>query len=198
MGSKTGKVGEQGGEIRISPTMGTGRSLVKQSDAKREVVLVSACLLGVRCRYDGTSNPASELLDRSDICVVPVCPEQLGGLPTPRPPAWFTGGTGEDVLEGRARVVNANGEDVTDRFLAGARQTLEIARLTGARRAILKEKSPSCGSCMVYCDGKRVAGQGVTAALLRRAGLEVLSLDPPKQGEATGAAVEPEHGTDAS
>lgn len=148
---------------------------------EREVVLVSACLLGVCCRYDGSSNPAQDLLERRDLQLVPVCPEQLGGLPTPRPPAWLVGGSGEEVLDGRARVVTADGRDVTEHFLKGAYETLRIARACGAARAILKEKSPSCGCQKVYIEGQLTNGQGVTAALLRREGIEILSLDPPKQ-----------------
>jgi uncharacterized protein YbbK (DUF523 family) len=110
-----------------------------------------------------------------------VCPEQLGGLATPRPAAHLEGGSGEDVLDGRARVVTAAGVDVTEQFVKGAEETVEIARLFGAGRAILKERSPSCGCFQVNRDGALQSGSGVTAALLRREGLIVESLDPPKQ-----------------
>ena len=147
-----------------------------------EPVLVSSCMLGVYCRYDASTNPSQELLQMS--CrgrLIPVCPEQLGGLGTPRPPAHLEGGSGEDVLDGRARVVTDAGVDVTEQYVRGAHETLGIARLFGARRAILKERSPSCGCCQVNRDGVLQAGSGVTAALLRREGLVVESLDPPKQ-----------------
>lgn len=140
-------------------------------------VLVSACLAGVACRYDGTAcpDPAVEALVRSGRAL-PVCPEQLGGLPTPRRRAEIRGGDGEAVLDGRARVVNAAGEDVTESFLRGARETLRLARLAGADRALLKARSPSCAAGEIYdgsFSGRRRAGAGVTAALLRREGLDV-------------------------
>ena len=136
-----------------------------------EYILVSACLLGVHCRYDGGSNaiPAiQELAKQPDICLIPVCPEQLGGLPTPRPPAERLG----------ACVVNSQGVDVTPQFRRGAEEALYLTRLYGCTRAILKERSPSCGSAYIY-DGsfeKRIqTGQGVTAELLRKNGVEVFS-----------------------
>ena len=125
--------------------------------------LVSACLAGVNCRHDGgtCSRPAVVELVRTGRAV-PVCPEQLGGLPTPRPPARLSG-DGRAVLAGEARVTDAQGEDVTISFLRGAGEVAALARLLGAREAILKRGSPSCdpGS----------GGMGVTAALLAREGL---------------------------
>ena len=138
-------------------------------------ILVSACLLGLKTRYDGESRPsAAARAALAGATAIVVCPEQLGGLPTPRPPASARGGTGEAVLDGQARVIDDDGRDVTAAFLAGARAALEIARLTGARRAFLKERSGSCGVSEVYCDGRLVVGMGVCTALLRRAGLEVV------------------------
>ena len=105
-----------------------------------------------------------------------VCPEVDGGLGTPRPPAEIVGGDGNDVLDARARVVTVDGDDVTDAYIEGARAALEAARASGAGAAILKARSPSCGSDGVY-DGTftrtLVDGEGVTAALLRREGLEM-------------------------
>lgn len=151
-------------------------------DTMRQPVLVSACMLGVHCRYDASTNPSDELMQKFAGCrIVPVCPEQLGGLATPRPAAHLVGGGGEDVLDARARVVTDTGVDVTEQYVHGAHETLRIARLFGARRAILKERSPSCGCCQVNRDGVLQSGSGVTAALLRREGIEVESLDPPKQ-----------------
>jgi len=95
--------------------------------------------------------------------LIPVCPEQLGGLPTPRPPAEILGGDGADVLSGTARVINLRGEEVTEAFMRGAEEVLRLARLLGVRRAFLKAKSPSCG----------LEPLGVTAALLLREGLEL-------------------------
>jgi uncharacterized protein YbbK (DUF523 family) len=108
-----------------------------------ESVLVSACLLGVSCRYDGSHAWCPEVFDelwRSHF--IPVCPEQLGGLGTPRPPAVLDGGGGADVLEGKARVLTGEGEDVTPAFLKGAEEVLRLARLAKAKKAILKDRRP--------------------------------------------------------
>lgn len=125
-----------------------------------EVILVSACLLGVRCRWNSRRlRPKKEL--RGWRWVLPLCPEQLGGNPTPRPQAWLEGGDGWDVLKGRARVVNNEGEDVTRAFVIGAQETLRLARQFKVKRAYLKSSSPSCGR------------EGVTRILLERSGIEV-------------------------
>ena len=137
-------------------------------------MLVSACLLGISCRYDKQSKTSQEVLNL-DIFHVPVCPEQLRGLPTPRPSAQFTGGDGRDVLKGRARVIDAQGKDVTALFVEGARQTLEISRITGARWAVLKDDSPSCGTHYVWIDGRKAPGMGVAAALLSESGVTVMN-----------------------
>lgn len=140
-------------------------------------ILISACLVGVNCRYDGQSCLMAEAMDLiGPEKIVPVCPEQLGGLSTPRSPAEITAGSGEDVLTGRAKVLTRDGGDVTSQFLKGARETVKIAKLCGIRKALLKQESPSCG-CGRICRGDRlVAGDGVTVALLRREGIEVVSL----------------------
>lgn len=141
-----------------------------------EIILVSACLVGVNCRYDGGHAYCPEVVDHLwRAPFIPVCPEQLGGLPTPRLPANMEGGDGRDVLRGAAAVINRRGEDVTEAFLRGARETLGIARLVKARKAILKDHSPSCGCRAVRVEGGLVAGVGVTAALLAQSGLEVVS-----------------------
>ena len=137
-------------------------------------VLVSACLLGVRCRYDGQSKPRPALQHKlPGTARIPVCPEQLGGLPTPRPPQQLLGGDGADVLDGTATVVNECGADVTDRFLLGAQEALRLARQHNVRVAYLKSRSPSCGCGLVCIDGEWGPGDGVTTALLRRHGLRV-------------------------
>jgi uncharacterized protein YbbK (DUF523 family) len=111
--------------------------------------------------------------------VVPVCPEVAGGLPVPRPPAEVTDPTGGPaVLAGTARVVDINGRDVTAPFIKGAEEALARARAQGIRVAVLKEDSPSCGSSYIYdgtFTGTKVPAPGVTAALLRAAGLQVFS-----------------------
>ena len=142
-------------------------------------ILVSACLAGRACRYDGSSNKAEGVAGLVAAGQpVAVCPEVAGGLSTPRPPAEIVGGTGEDVLAGRARVVTRDGDDVTSQYVEGARRALAAAQAAGARAAILKARSPSCGSGRVRdgsFSGGLVAGDGVTAALLRSHGITVLS-----------------------
>ena len=142
-------------------------------------LLVSACLLGVACNHEGRGSwraVVEHLAARYRL--IPVCPEVLGGLTTPRPAAELSGGDGVDVLDGRARVTNAAGADVTDAYRRGAEAAVAVARAAGARRAVLKARSPSCGSSTVY-DGsfsrRLVPGEGVTAAALRAAGIDVRS-----------------------
>jgi uncharacterized protein YbbK (DUF523 family) len=148
-----------------------------------ERILVSSCLLGRPVRYDGTGKRSDHRQFeqwRAEGRLVPVCPEIRGGLPVPRPPAEIHGGFGADVLDGRARVLTRDGTDVTAHFLAGARHALEEARAAGARMAILKESSPSCGVARIYdgtFSGTRVPGEGVTTALLERHGIAVFAED---------------------
>ena len=110
--------------------------------------------------------------------MVAICPEVAGGLPTPRPPAEIPGGQGIDVWEGRAQVLTAEGEDFTSAFLDGARQALALVQRHHIRIAILKANSPSCGNLLTYdgtFSGVKVSGEGVTAALLKRHGVQVFS-----------------------
>lgn len=142
-----------------------------------EPVLVSACLLGVPCRFDGRGKASAGLAAAiGDRRAVSCCPEVAAGLPTPRRPAEIVGGDGHDVLDGRARVVDDSGHDVTEAFLDGARQALEAAREAGCTEALLMARSPSCGRGRVY-DGTFTGGlhegDGVTAALLERHGITV-------------------------
>lgn len=135
----------------------------------REKLLISACLLGEKCRYDGGGNyaPQVEAL-RERFELIAVCPERLGGLPTPRTPSERVG----------ERVRNRSGEDVTLPFQRGAERALSIARAQGVVRAVLKERSPSCGSGCVYdgtFTGRVIPGRGVAAELLARHGIEVYS-----------------------
>jgi hydroxyethylthiazole kinase-like uncharacterized protein yjeF len=139
-------------------------------------LLVSACLLGVNCRYDGGNSLSEKVIQKiSGIFFLPVCPEILGGLPTPRAPNWFVGGAGKEVVEGRARVMNEEGKDVTENFLRGAREVLGLAQKFRVRRAILKSGSPSCGVGWVKVRGEKIIGDGVMTALLRQHGVEVIS-----------------------
>jgi len=128
------------------------------------IILVSACLVGIACRYDGESINSPECLeelDRRNAIWIPFCPEQLGGLPTPRTAANIINGDGEDVLNGTSTVTTRTGIDVTEQFLHGARQVLEIARQQKTEAVFLKARSPSCAV------NDRI---GVTAALLARNG----------------------------
>jgi len=143
-----------------------------------EPVLISACLLGANTRYDGTAKPNEELLQRlSGRWLVPVCPEQLGGLPTPRPRSFFRGGGGEDVLRGTATLINAAGRDVTEQFIRGAREVLLIARVLGAKEAYFKSRSPACGMGQIYIGEELCEGNGVCTALLMQNGVEVHRVD---------------------
>ena len=150
------------------------------------IKLISACLLGIKCAWDATNRyrdeRALQLLE-NDI-LIPVCPEQLGGLKTPRPPQEIQEGSGEDVLNGKCRVKNLNGEDVTREFIRGAGETLRIARLLKVRQFIGKSRSPSCGCRQIYdgtFSGKPVDGDGVTAALLKRNGIKVITEEDLRQ-----------------
>ena len=142
------------------------------------MIIVSACLLGLHTRFDGETRIERDLIEefRSE-GIVPVCPEQWGGLPTPRPAALIVpeGADGHDVLAGRARLVNTEGVDVTENYLRGARETLGLAQRLHITRACLKSKSPSCGLGELS-DGQGGVrpGDGVTAALLIEHGIEVL------------------------
>jgi uncharacterized protein YbbK (DUF523 family) len=145
------------------------------------VKLASACLLGITCRWDGNSNVNDKVLKLAQReLLVPVCPEQLGRLPTPRDRQEIQDGSGESVLDNKSHVVTSTGRDVTAQFLRGAQETLKIARLLGIREFIGKAGSPSCGCGRTYngsFSGKPTSGNGVTAALLQRNGIKLMSED---------------------
>ena len=131
--------------------------------------ICSACLLGIKCRYDGKNKLNKKLVElaKKEI-LIPICPEQLGGLPTPREPAEQKG----------KKVITKSGKDVTKNFKKGARQVLRIAKLFGIKKAILKQRSPSCGCGQIYdgtLSGRIIKGDGVTATLLKRNGIKVIS-----------------------
>lgn len=143
-----------------------------------EPILVSACLLGLSTRYDGVirSHPeVTRFLKQHQLMPIPICPEQLGGLPTPRPSASFQSGDGDTLLDGSGVLCDTHGSELNEPFLRGAEQVLNIARLTGCRQALLKERSPSCGCNQVYRNGSLVSGRGVTCALLQRHAIGVFS-----------------------
>ncbi len=136
-----------------------------------EKILVSACLLGISCRYDGRSVPNEQVIALSEkYALIPVCPEIYGGLSTPRTPSERVG---ECVLM-------KDGRDVTENYARGAEATVRLAELSGAKYAILKAKSPSCGKGRIYdgtFTGRLVDGDGVTAENLTRVGIKVLTED---------------------
>jgi uncharacterized protein YbbK (DUF523 family) len=145
----------------------------------KTMILVSACLAGFDVKYNGSHN-LNEKIKKwfEDKKVLPICPEVLGGLSIPREPAEIVGGVGEDVLDGQAKVITNTGIDVTEQFIKGAFETLKIALELDATMVILKERSPSCGSSLIYSgefNGNKKQGTGVTAALLKRNGIQVLS-----------------------
>ncbi|MCP1125819.1 DUF523 domain-containing protein [Bacillus sp. 3103sda1] len=145
------------------------------------MIVISACLAGIACRYDGNDNLVTkiqELLEKEETILI--CPEVLGGLPTPRTPAEIVGGNGDDVLNGTAKVIDQNGNDVTEIFIAGAYEALHQIKDLNPEYIILKERSPSCGSSVIYTgefNGQKQNGYGVTTALFRRHGFTVISED---------------------
>jgi uncharacterized protein YbbK (DUF523 family) len=145
-------------------------------------ILISACLAGLPVRYNGSAKPLlHEAVDRWRAAgrLVTLCPELAGGFVVPRPPAEIENGLdGDDVLDGRARVLEISGLDVSAAYIEGARIALDVALANGCRHALLIDGSPSCGSGFVYdgsFSGVRHVGKGVTAALLRRNGIAVYS-----------------------
>jgi len=141
--------------------------------------LISGCLIGINCKYNGSNNKNREIVELvKKGLAVPFCPEQLGGLSTPRYASEIQQGSGEDVLEGRARVINQIGQDVTENFKRGAEEALKLAKILGTKFAILKSKSPSCGYGKIYdgsFSGVLVNGNGVTAALFLKNGIKVIT-----------------------
>lgn len=135
-------------------------------------IIISACLLGVNCRYNGGGELATEWLEvLKGHQLIPVCPEQLGGMTTPREPS-------EIVSESPLRVESKSGTNVTGAFEKGAIETLKLAELLGVRCAVLKERSPSCGVNAIYngtFSNVRIPGMGITARLLKNSGLMVYS-----------------------
>ncbi|WP_294358114.1 DUF523 domain-containing protein [uncultured Clostridium sp.] len=142
--------------------------------------LVSMCLCGVNCKYSGGNNydeTVLKIVNEGD--AIPVCPEIMGGLDTPRVPHEIVGGDGFDVLEGRAKVISKDGDDNTVAFIAGAEKVLEIAKKLNVKEVIFKSKSPSCGNGKIYdgsFSGTLIDGVGVTTALMIKNGIRVSSI----------------------
>ncbi len=133
------------------------------------MIIVSACLAGINCRYDGKNNSEQRIIEMvRNGKAIPVCPEQLGGLPTPRFAAEISG----------QKIITKNGKDVTDYFLKGALETLKIAKMVKCRKAILKSHSPSCGSGKIYngtFSGKLIDGNGICAQILKNHNIVVVT-----------------------
>lgn len=139
---------------------------------KKETILISACLTGVNCRFDGASSLNTTLLEKlKEYDLIPVCPEELGGMPTPRPKAQIKESNG--LLE----IINEDGKDVTKLFLKGAEETLKIAIDNKVSKAVLKEKSPSCGVGFIKQGEDTVKGSGITTRLLIENGIDVTGAD---------------------
>lgn len=145
------------------------RSVIAKFIMRTKSIICSACLLGIACRYDGKSKSGKKViaLFKKEI-LIPVCPEQLGGLTTPREPAEQKNG----------KAITCFGKNVTKNFQKGAKEVLKIAKMFDAKKAILKQRSPSCGNGQIY-DGtfskKVIKGDGITARLLKNNGIKVLS-----------------------
>lgn len=140
--------------------------------------IISSCLCGVNCKYNGKNNLNNKCVEifKSGEAIL-VCPEQLGGLSTPRTPAEIQG-TSEGIIDGDGKVLDKENIDVTKEFLKGAYETLNIARLSNITKAILKDGSPSCGVNYVYdgnFTGRKIMGKGLTTALLENKGIKVIS-----------------------
>jgi uncharacterized protein YbbK (DUF523 family) len=139
--------------------------------------IVSGCLVGIDCRFDGKNRISTDLIeDFKKGELIPLCPEQLGGLPTPRPPSRIVNGNGYDVLDGRTRVVNLKGDDVTENFIKGATEVLKIKKILDVEEAVLESKSPSCGCGRIYDEisGELFESCGVLTALLKRNGVRAI------------------------
>ena len=144
----------------------------------KKSILVSACLLGLNTRYDGQTKECAAVLTflhQRNLRPIPICPEQLGGLPTPRLACSFSRGDGDAALKGCGELRNSEGQVLTQHFISGARQSLKIAMLTGCTQALLKERSPSCGVTNVYQGTNKISGKGVTTALLSHHGIQIFS-----------------------
>lgn len=143
--------------------------------------IVSACFLGIRCRHDGNTKPNEKVIAlMNNEVLIPVCPEQLGGLPTPRARGEIDGTSGDNVIDGNGKVIDPDGNDVSMHYLKGAEEVLRIARICSVKEAILKQKSPSCGCGYIYdgtFSGKLKEGDGVTTAFLKKNGINVISED---------------------
>jgi uncharacterized protein YbbK (DUF523 family) len=144
------------------------------------MIIVSACLAGINTRYDGTNCRDTEIMDMvASGKAIPLCPEQLGGLPTPRPAISFINGDGNELISGTTgvRAIGTDGIDYSKNLINGAMETLRIAKMFNIKKAILKEGSPSCGVFKVWVNSQKVEGCGVTTAILKKNGIIVEALE---------------------
>lgn len=143
------------------------------------MIIVSKCLLGINCKYSGGNNKNEQVISfLAGKNIIPVCPEELGGLSTPRLPAEITGGNGFDVLSGQAQVKSSNGRNITRQFLQGASEVKKLVLKYNVTMAVMKERSPSCGVTEIYNGTfSRITGPGpgVCTALLKSFGIPVVS-----------------------
>ncbi|MDD5618266.1 MAG: DUF523 domain-containing protein [Candidatus Omnitrophica bacterium] len=151
----------------------------KIKNSKEKKYIVSACLIGKACFYDGSSRCIPEIKDLFDRgLAIALCPEELSGFKAPRPAIEIFAGTGEDVLKGKAYVFNKEGKDVSINVIKGSKEFLNIAQENEIKKAILKARSPCCGRGSIYdgtFSGKLKKGNGVTAALLLRHNIDVVT-----------------------
>lgn len=148
---------------------------------EHKIIIVSACLCGINCKYNGFNNFREDIVNLAKrYQLLPICPEQLGGMPTPRDPHEITGGTGKEVLRGKANVISKYGKDSTLYFIKGAEEALRIAKMFNIKDAVLKAKSPSCGLNSIYdgsFSGGKKEGNGVMAELFLQNGINIYTDD---------------------
>ena len=146
--------------------------------SNKKLAIISACLAGINCRYNG-NHCLTEYLNvyKDKYILIPVCPEQLGGLPTPRLKCEIKDGDGFEILDGKTFIYNEHNENVTEKFLNGANEVLKICQLLGINIAFFKEKSPSCGVRKIYNNKTLVNGCGITTALLLRNNIQVFGVE---------------------
>ena len=146
----------------------------------RQMIIVSACLAGMNTRYDGTNCGHPEIIELvASGKAIPLCPEQLGGLPTPRPAISFVDGDGNELIKETigVRAIGADGVDYSKNLINGAMETLRIARMFNIKKAIMKEVSPSCGVFRVWVNSRKVEGCGATTALLKKNAIMIEAME---------------------
>ena len=150
----------------------------------KDSILISACLLGLNCRYDGSHQKLQEMdILKEKFILIPVCPEQAGGLSTPRIPCEIQCKT-SDIFDGKGKVLNREGKDCTEAFIRGAREALFLTEIFRIKKALLKDGSPSCGSTRIYdgsFSGKCIPGEGITSWILKKQGVQIYNEKQVKQ-----------------